>query len=554
VIPEEPERAQINMRILRSPLLYVADRLGPETAQALLIRAGIDPDRSDDTGYWVSVAAFAAFLDGVFEAVGRDDEAFKAACAYRLNDAYGSLRHVIAATSPAMVIGVAMRTMSIVARTHRGEVVGQTRNSTHVRFRSTVPEHETRLVCLSRIAQGTELPTLFGLPRGTATTLKCMARGDDCCEEEYHFYTKSRIFPTALAFVVGLIIAAFFAETIALSPLLCLALPLICALVASRWEIQDTYRHNLAHGERIQQALRDVAEQEAVAREELLALHQRQRSWTRLMEEQMAERTHAQESLLARLRNLSEERASSVRGFSHDLRNPLSVVIGNLDYLSSHLPDDPDCRDALDDSRHALASMERLLLELVAAARSDEALVRVTPATLAVAPLAERVRRRLKALVFGRDIAVSVAMHDAPARIETDELILERVLDNLCTNAAKYTHRGNIAVTLGGGPDTLTIEVADTGVGIADKQIPHIFRPRLATAGGGPKSLGLGLSVVVRLMAQVGGRIEVASREGNGSTFRAHFPVALPAPETGTDPASVRRAVEEVVTIHEECA
>jgi signal transduction histidine kinase len=190
--------------------------------------------------------------------------------------------------------------------------------------------------------------------------------------------------------------------------------------------------------------------------------------------------------------------------------------------------------------------MDSLLSGLIRSASSDPQLIEVNPEPVEVQPLVERLRRRLRALVHGRDIRVSVfRTREAPDAIECDQLILDRVLDNLLTNAAKYTETGSIVVEVGGTPGFLTVKVSDTGRGIDEDKIQSIFRPAATPpADRAPRSFGVGLSVVVQLLDQIGGRIEVMSRAGRGTTFWAHFPEEL-TPRS----SSGRPALERVVTI-----
>ena len=120
-----------------------------------------------------------------------------------------------------------------------------------------------------------------------------------------------------------------------------------------------------------------------------------------------------------------------------------------------------------------------------------------------------------------------------PGEVEIDPLALDRIIDNMLTNAVKYTERGSIVVELDGTPGHLVIKVSDTGRGIAPDAVERIFQP-----GGSSQtsrrgdSFGIGLSVVVQLLEQIGGRLEVMSKPASGTTFWVHLPVerAPPAP------------------------
>jgi len=114
----------------------------------------------------------------------------------------------------------------------------------------------------------------------------------------------------------------------------------------------------------------------------------------------------------------------------------------------------------------------------------------------------------------------------APDVIEIDSLVVDRVVDNLLSNAAKYTERGSVFVELEGTPEFLVVQVSDTGCGIAPEAMWRIFEP----GGSNPDSrrgdsFGVGLSVVTRLLQQIGGRLEVMSSPGEGTTFCVYLPV-----------------------------
>jgi len=183
-----------------------------------------------------------------------------------------------------------------------------------------------------------------------------------------------------------------------------------------------------------------------------------------------------------------------------------------------------------------------------------------------LAPLAETFRRRLKGLVHGRDIKVSVfCTREAPAEILIDPLVFDRVVSNFLTNAAKQTHgsrqhlardqRHPTGVDAGNtkplAAGYFTLELSDTGQCIAAVQVDRIFRPRPAgETWNRLNSYGIGLSSVVRLLAQIGGRVAVKSKADVGTTFWVHFPAVPPPaqkPAVGED--NLESMITRVVTV-----
>ena len=168
-----------------------------------------------------------------------------------------------------------------------------------------------------------------------------------------------------------------------------------------------------------------------------------------------------------------------------------------------------------------------MLGDLVNVTKAQRDFVTMAPQPVETSELSESLRGRLRALVHGREVRATVfATREAPAHVEIDPLALDRIIDNLLTNAAKYTERGSIVVELDGSEGFLVIKVSDTGCGIE----PHALESVFEVGGSSVESrrgdsFGVGLSVVVQLLDQMGGRLEIMSKPGSGTTFWVFVPV-----------------------------
>lgn len=547
----DADRPMMSVRPLRGLAMYVIDEHGVDVLQELASGAGIAPDVLLDPSRWVEMESAAELLRATRASLVPGEEAFQSACSYRFREGFGPVVHVLPVATPRLMFDVACKTIPLFSNVSRGEVIRQSRTQVVMRYYSDAPEVESRELCLSRSAAMVRIPEVFGLPSAIIQESTCIARGDACCEYMCSFQTRARWLPPAIGLVIGGL-AAWGAAGTGMQDLVgYVTVPATFALLGLAYELRATSSANAAHGQRIQEALRELAEDEGEARREILAFHQRQKDWGKLMEEQVAERTEQLQELIARIQSMSEARVSTVRGVSHDLRNPVTVVRLNHELLRQRLPDEARLHEALDDSEEALSQMERMLVELTQSAISDGGLVPIKPTEMEIAPWVDVLRRRVKALVYGKDISVSVfRRREAPEQIETDRLVFERVVDNICSNAAKYTERGSIVVELDGKPGFLTLKVSDTGVGIEQDRIARIFEPGQTPDGQrAPRSLGVGLSVVVQLLAQIGGKLEVMSKIDQGTTFWAHFPIELPKPEEQPAAKSRDARLAQVVTI-----
>jgi len=544
--PPTSRSADLNLRILWSLARWVEDHEGEDRLASLAASAGLEPGELDGRTRWASLEQVERFLEGA-RALVPDDESFMRACAHRLTESYGPYRFVFWATSPHKIISLSAKTVGLVSRISAYDVVDERPGYVHLRYRGARPE--SRLMCLSRQAQGSAIPSLWNMPAAKFTESACVARGDPSCEYHIKLHETATWVPAIGGLLLGLGLA--FAATAAgmAAPPLWVSLPLLGAAVGHIMELRRTNGANVAMSEEVHQAIEDIAKDDADARQELLALQQRQRTWTRALEEQVQERTATMHRMVARIQGLREERETVLRGFSHDLRNPLAVLRAGVGMLKEYAPTlDEEGGEIVEDLDSAVESMERLLTELMDAATRERHLVRVVTEPMEVQPLVERLRRRLAALVNERDIRVSVfSTREAPSDIETDPLIFDRIVDNLLTNAAKYTRAGSIVVELGGSPGFLVLKVSDTGRGIAPEAIERIFRPGASTnrAAG---SYGVGLSVVVGLLGQIGGKLQVMSRVDVGTTFWASFP-AHPVQGDADDIGNGGSLMSRVVTI-----
>ncbi len=519
--------SQLNARILQPLASYLREHHGIAALTTTATAGSLSPEQLDGRTLWVPLTQVEKVLETA-RSYCPDDEAFKLACAHRLAEGYGAIRFVLWATSPASVYQQAMKTFRMVSNYGENEIVSADRNHLHVRYRAGLKEG--RLQCLMRQAQIGALPTLWNLPAAYIDEEACIARGDSYCGYKLRWFDRKRFLPTALGLAGGVGIAMAMSFTGHGRELGVIAMPLLGAAIGYIIEMSRTAKANLVVREEANEALRTVAREEAEARHEILALHQRQRDWTRMLEEDAAERSAMLQSVADRLQRLQALRDTKILGFSHDLRNPLTIMAASTEYLRQYVDElGPEGGAVLSDFDRAIDQMRRLLEDLMTMATQQATLAQLAPQRLEVAPLSDRLRRRLRALVQGKDIRASVfKTREAPEAIETDPLLFDRVVDNLLTNAAKYTERGSIVVEVDGTTEYLTLKVSDTGRGISPEQIDRAFTPEGSERGSRAKnSYGVGLSVVVQLLGQVGGRLEVMSKTDSGTTFWVHFPIAV---------------------------
>ncbi|HUT79528.1 MAG TPA: HAMP domain-containing sensor histidine kinase [Polyangia bacterium] len=544
-----------NICIVLSPLRHIRDMHGDEALDRVFSQSGLSRAQFDDEKTWLSLEQVVGVLQAVRDIVG-SDEGLQTACLHGLAKSYGPLRYVLRALSPQRVYEMAARNMKVISSVSRVEVFEQ-KSSSGMTLRYFGPPGESRLMCLGRQAQSKSLPTIWGLPPAQIRERSCIARGDPCCEYEIRVFQPRGLlkpFAGGLLGAAGAGLALHFGLSAIPAGTLWFALPALGFVVGHLLELRRTNRVNLDVAEEMNEELRRLLRENAEAQREILDLHQRQQDWNRRLEQQVAERARVNEEVAERIQSMLTERHLVIRGMSHDLYSPLSALESiNNDLRTSLGPDDVTRCGIVEDQQLYIRRMRSLLDGLMRLASADPATMQLSPEPIEVAPLEDSYRRRLRALVGDRGIRVSVlATREAPKLIVIDRMVLDRVIDNLLSNAVKYTDRGSIVLELDGKPGFLTVKISDTGRGIADDEIARIFQP----GGSDPtrrvaESHGLGLSVVVRLLDRIGGRLEMMTLPKEGSTFWAHFPAEPAVAATPAVPEAAQKddPTSRVVTI-----
>ncbi len=542
----------MNLRVVWGLAQWVRDRRGLDVFNELCGSADILPERFDGKSHWVSHDRFEAFLLAC-RLLMSSDEAFEEACIHRLPEAYGPFRFALWAVSPRLMYVQAAKNMHMVSGISTVEVVEQHDNYLHARY--DTKRNESALMSLSREAQTRAIPTLWGLPKAE---LRVLTREDGGrCEYEVRWPVKPGWLPTffGASSGVALSILVYFG-LVSSTPVALFLLPLLGAASGHIFDLHRANRLNRDYGSSQSDALQELANEAVEAAREVFELSQRQQAWTQLMEEQVADRTEALQGVVDRIGRQQVDQRHQMRGVSHDLRNPLQVITSTVELLRSSDSESSTHAIAMEALEASTANMQAYLEQLLNTATSGTRFVVGAPEEVEVAHLTDVLRRRLKAFV--RDPAVRTSVfgtREAPETLLVNRVVLDRVLDNLLTNAAKYTLRGSIVVDVGGTPGFLTIKVSDTGRGIEEQKLKAIFSPEGSDEESrAPKSYGLGLSIVLRLMHEIGGHLEVMSRPGEGTTFWAHFPRTPPEMSEDADSSLVvsqSELMQRVVTIRQ---
>jgi signal transduction histidine kinase len=205
---------------------------------------------------------------------------------------------------------------------------------------------------------------------------------------------------------------------------------------------------------------------------------------------------------------------------AHELRNPLTVISGATHLLVDEaLP--PATRAKLGDTSHrAVQQMNRLIADLLDAVRLQSGTLSLNLEVVRVIDIVQQSEDTFRPLAEERKISFCVECPPRPGKVRVDPVRVSQVLGNLIGNALKFTPAsGTVTLRVGVHSGPAQFEVADTGPGIDQTQLRHVFQDFWQARKGDGRGVGLGLAIAKALVEAHGGEIWVESTVGAGSTF-----------------------------------
>ena len=234
------------------------------------------------------------------------------------------------------------------------------------------------------------------------------------------------------------------------------------------------------------------------------------------------------EKMRRALLDAHERRTRFIMGISHDLRTPVAVIKGYTEAISDDVVTDKNeikkSLEIISTKTNQLEGMIDTLINFVKLDSADWRQKLVPESVLSVVSEFAK-SAEMTGAVFKRKITSSISVSEA-CKVPMDKQLFSRALENLLSNAIRYSKDGDeIAISATETEDACVVSVSDTGIGIAQKDLDHIFDIFYrATDSRREEGMGIGLSVVKSIVDTHGWTIGVSSETGRGSTFTITIP------------------------------
>ena len=223
-----------------------------------------------------------------------------------------------------------------------------------------------------------------------------------------------------------------------------------------------------------------------------------------------------------------EMRAAALTSTSHEVRTPLSAILAInetlLDGSAGPLTDVQ--KDFLQDTQSAAQHLMTLVNDLLDFAKAEAGMIELTRERVALVELVNQCMTMVEPKAEEKNVSITANVDNELREVVADPMRLKQILLNLLSNAVKFNEeRGLINIGVRSEDDDVVISVRDTGRGIKDEQLEHLFDPYYQAARGDQGiGTGLGLSIIKHLVELHNGTIQVDSVPGSGSIFTIRLP------------------------------
>ncbi|MBQ8916291.1 MAG: response regulator [Alistipes sp.] len=283
----------------------------------------------------------------------------------------------------------------------------------------------------------------------------------------------------------------------------------------------------------------------------------------RLHRQQLEQMLHLEQVEKHHIEQANAQKLRFFTNLSHEFRTPLTLITGQVEMLLSRQDIKPSVYNKVLNIFRNTQRLKHMVDEIIDIRRLEQSSLHLQVGREDLTSAVKTVWLSFHDFAAQHHIDFHFEAPEQPIEVDFDRRQMERVLNNLLSNAFKYTSaEGSITVALATDDHHALITVADTGIGIAPEHLDHIFerfwQEEKANASIEQYGSGIGLSLVKNLVEMHDGTIEVESTQGKGTTFRVHLPLVMRRDNphacftaVGQEPLIELPTLQELPTPHE---
>ncbi len=254
------------------------------------------------------------------------------------------------------------------------------------------------------------------------------------------------------------------------------------------------------------------------------------RNYQETLEDKVRLRTNELEIAKEKAESADRTKSAFLATMSHELRTPLNSIIGFTGILLQERPGplNPEQKKQLGMAQNSAKHLLSLINDVLDISKIEAGQMKVIIEPVDVSEVINKVVALCNPLAQKKNLAVTVTIEPDVQEISSDKLRVQQVLFNLVSNAIKFTDFGGVRIAASNIAGFIKIDVTDSGIGIEKDQMEKLFKPFMQVDTGLTRKhegTGLGLSICRHILDVLGGKIEVATKFGLGSTFSVLLPV-----------------------------
>ena len=316
------------------------------------------------------------------------------------------------------------------------------------------------------------------------------------------------------------------------------------------WDLINISHAHLSASIRTKTLARDLSHSNKTLANQAVELQEQSEELQQTAEE-LQEQNLELEAQRLQVEEANRLKSEFLSNMSHELRTPLNSVMALSRVLATQ------AREKLSDEEiNFLEIIEKngknllaLINDILDLSKIEAGRMEVNPNPFRISSTIDTIMERLTPLAREKDIELHMTVPDALPQLNSDENRVHQILQNLISNAVKFTHQGKVSISMEQEGQTIQVMVSDTGIGISKKHLPHIFEEFRQVDGTSSRSYegtGLGLAIAAKAAKMLGGNIDVRSTLGQGSTFTLTLPLVYRDPTPLLPPAPVPEPQAEI--------